>query len=292
MDKINEHKTKYLRHIASLESMSQSWIVWEHEIRAKLSSNPTGSEILNLGDSLSDIFQANATSGREQGSLSGGGAAWECLNSWYLNLVCWNTPVMIIKQKKTFVPPIINDSLSVTISNNQTNTESDIVMFSIPLSDTEVLQNSKLSTINDHLTRKFGEVVLVNLQCKTNWNDNSQVPMLWDMIYNSDSRLPNISVGINGVSPKSVGSFKYAYVTVPTNKLTSYKPSSIPVLRVKNLTGGNYWGHASKPNIASSIKELPNRGFSKFFSGGICAHIDATIKNDPDYLDKFLTLSW
>ena len=139
MDKINEHKTKYLRHLASVQSLSQSWIFWEHEIRAKLSSNPTGSEILSLGDSLSDIFYTTNTKGRGQEVVSGAGAAWECLISWYLNLVCWNTPVMIIKQKKAFVPPIISDSLSVTISNNQTNTESDIVMFSIPLSDTEVL---------------------------------------------------------------------------------------------------------------------------------------------------------
>ena len=47
-------------------------------------------------------------------------------------------------------------------------------------------------------------VNFVNLQCKTNWNDNAQVPMLWDIIYSSNEKLNNISVGINGVSPHSL----------------------------------------------------------------------------------------
>ncbi len=290
MSNINDFKTRYLRKLASTNSFSDAWQVWEPEIRAKLSNNPTGSEILDLGDSLSDIFQANATSGREQSSLSGGGAAWECLISWYLNLICWDIPVMVIKQNKSFVPSTINDVLAVTISNSQTNTESDIIIFSVPLDN--ALQGATLSDLNDHMKVRLDEVALVNLQCKTNWNDNAQVPMLWDMIYNSDSRLPNISVGINGVSPQSVGKFRYGFVTVPTVKLSKIKSTSLAVLRVKNMTGGNYWGHASKQDVASSIKELPNRNFSSFFTGGISSHIDRTIVNNPDYLEKFLTLSW
>jgi len=293
MSNINDFKITYLRKLASTKSFADAWQVWEPKIRARFSNNPTGSEILDLGDSLSDVFQSNSTSGRAQSSLAGGGAAWECLISWYLNFICWDIPVMIIKQSKSFVPTTINNVLAVTISNNQTNTESDIIIFSVPLGDALTdLTDSKLSTLNEHLKVRLNEVVLVNLQCKTNWNDNAQVPMLWDMIYNSNSRLPNISVGTNGVSPQSVGRFRYSFVTVPTVKLEKIKPSSLAVLRVKNMTGGNYWGHASKQDVASSIKELPNRNFSSFFSGGICSHIDRTIKKDPDYLNKFLTLTW
>ena len=290
MSNINEFKNAYLKKLASTKSFTDAWHVWQPEIRLRLSNNPTGSEILDLGDSLSDIFQSNATSGREQSSLSGGGAAWECLISWYLNFICWDIPVMICKQNKSFVPTIINNVLAVTISNNQTNTESDIIIFSIPLSD--ALTDSKLSTLNEHLKVRLDKVDLVNLQCKTNWNDNAQVPMLWDMIYNSNSRLPNISVGTNGVTPQSVGRFRYSFVTVPSNSKSKIKSSSLAVLRVKNMTGGNYWGHPSKQDVASSIKELINRNFSSFFSGGICAHIDKTITKDSDYLEKFLTLSW
>ena len=290
MSNINNFKISYLQKLSSTNSFKDAWKVWRPEILVRISKKPTGSKILDLGDSLSDIFQMNATSGRAQSALSAGGAAWECLISWYLNLICWDIPVMVIKQNKSFVPKTINDVLAVTISNNQTNTESDIIIFSIPLDNK--LRDSNLSSLNEHLKARLDEVVLINLQCKTNWNDNSQIPMLWDMIYNSDSRLPNISVGTNGVSPQSVGTFRYSFVTVPTNKVEKIKSSSLAVLRVKNMTGGNYWGHASKQDIASSIKELPNRNFSNFFTGGICSHIDKTIKKDSEYLEKFLNLSW
>lgn len=290
MSNINQFKVAYLRKLASTKSFADAWQVWQPEIRARLSNNPTGSKILDLGDSLGDIFQSNATSGRAQGSLSGGGAAWECLVSWYLNFICWDIPVMIVKLNKSFVPTIINNVLAVTISNNQTNTESDIIIFSVPLSD--ALTDSKLSNLNKHLKIRLDEVYLINLQCKTNWNDNAQVPMLWNMIYNSNSRLPNINVGTNGVSPQSVGRFRYSFVTVPTVKVEKIKPSSLAVLRVKSMTGGNYWGHASKQDVASSIKELPNRSFSSFFSGGISSHIDKKITKDSAYLEKFLTLNW
>lgn len=290
MTHIKNFKLLYLRKLAKTESFSNGWITWSPKIKSYLSSTPTGSELLDLGDRLSVIFQSNVVTGRGQSSVSGGGAAWECLISWYLNLICWDIPVLVVKQNKKFVPPIINDVLSVTISNSQTNTEADILIFSIPSPHT--LTDSKLLTFDDHLKASLDEVLLVNLQCKTNWNDNAQVPMLWDMIYNSKSRLPNVSVGVNGVSPQSVGSFRYGFVTVPTVKVEKIKPSSLSVLRVKNITGGNYWGHPSKQDVASSIKELPNRNFSSFFQGGIASHIDQSIKDDPKYVDKFLDLSW
>ena len=290
MQNINRFKTKYLQKLSSIKSFSDSWVVWGPAMKKILPKNPSGSDILELGDHLGDIFQQNSTSGRAQNSLSGGGAAWECLISWYLNFICWDIPVMIVKQNKSFVPQVIKDVMTVTISNNSTNTESDIIIFSVP--ENNILKNAKLSNFNDHISTRLDEVTLINLQCKTNWADNAQIPMLWDMIYNSDSRLPNISVGINGVSPKSVKNFRYGFVTVPTVKLEKFKPSNLSVLRVKNLTGGNYWGRPSLPDVASSIKELPNRNFSNFFNGGIASHIDKTIKNNPNYLESFLTLNW
>ena len=195
---INEIKINYLRKLAKTNSFTSAWKIWQPEIAKRLSPKPTGQEIFDLGDSLSDIFQSNVQQGRSQGSLSGGGAAWECLISWYLNFVCWNTPVLIIRQNRSFVPSVINDVLAVTISNNKTNTEADIVIFSVP--EDFLLENSDLKTLNDHIKTRLDKILLVNLQCKTNWNDNAQIPMLWDMIYNSDSRLPNISVG-NDLSP-------------------------------------------------------------------------------------------
>ena len=116
--------------------------------------------------------------------------------------------------------------------------------------------------------------------------------MLWDMIYNSKSNLPNVSVGINGVNPNSVNSFKYGFATVPSNKLSNFKPTSLSVLRVKNLSGGNYWGHPTKSSIASSLKELPNRNYTQVFQGGIAAHINNQISLNNKLLKNFLDLSW
>ena len=283
-------KKRYLQQLAGVGSFSKSWGVWRPLIDDILGPVPDGQRIFDLGDHLSDIFKANASEGRDQGQLSGGGAAWECLVSWYLNFVLWSAPVAVVRQNRSFVPQIINNLVTVTISNNQTNTESDILVFSVP--EVTDLSGNDLESINRHLQERLERVSLVNLQCKTNWNDNAQVPMLWDMIYNSDSRLPNVSVGVRGVTPQSVGRFRYAFVTVPSNKVEKIKPTSVCVLRVKNLTGGNYWGRSTESDVASSIKELPTRHFGALFSGGVVRQIDEEISKNPSFPKQFLNLDW
>tara|TARA_B100000963_G_scaffold319565_1_gene301518 strand:+ start:243 stop:1118 length:876 start_codon:yes stop_codon:yes gene_type:complete len=288
---IREYKKQYLKAISELKSFQKSWVNWSSILSIKL-KNINGQGVLDLGDDLSNIFQTNAPKGRDQGDLSGGGYAWECLVVWYLNLIYWETPIIITRTNKQVVPKCIRDVLTVTISNNQTNTESDILIFNVP--DHKLLNQSKVSvkTLDNHLTSRLKNIDIFNLQCKTNWNDNSQIPMLWDMIYNSKSNLSYVGVGRNGVNPNSAKSFKYGFATVPSYKLSKYKTTTLSVLRVKNLTGGNYWGHPSKPDIASSLKELPNRNFSQVFKGGIGAHIDRQISLDPNLIDKFLNLNW
>jgi hypothetical protein len=130
------------------------------------------------------------------------------------------------------------------------------------------------------------------LQCKTNWNDNAQIPMLWDMIYNSSTfRIPYVSVGRNGVNPSSFRQFSYAFVTVPSNQGV-YQAMNTSVLRVKGLTGGNYWGKATEQNIAASLKELFGRRFPTVFSGGVISHINQSIAYDALDPEKFIRCSW
>ena len=288
---IRDFKKQYLNALSDIKTFSNSWLNWSPVLRKKF-KNIKGQGVLDLGDDLSNIFKTNSSKARGQGDLSGGGNAWECFIVWYLNLIYWETPVIITRTNKKFVPQCIRDVLTVTISNNQTNTESDILLFSIP--DHQLLNSSEVSieALNNHLSSRLRDVDIFNLQCKTNWNDNSQIPMLWDMIYNSKSNLPNVSVGINGVNPNSVKSFKYGFATVPSNKLSNFKPTSLCVLRVKNLTGGNYWGHPTKSSIASSLKELPNRNYTQVFQGGIAAHINNQISLNNNLLKNFLDLSW
>jgi hypothetical protein len=287
MGTIKEFKKSYLNYMSTVNSFRNSWGVWEPIIQSKLSTPPTGVEIFNLGDSLSEIFTANSTSGRSQGSLSGGGTAWECLVCWYLNLILWETPVIAVRQKRDYIPEVISNCVTVTIGCNRTNTESDIVIYSIPSSNSL----KSINNLNTHIQNNLNAVDMVVLQCKTNWNDNAQIPMLWDMIYNSNSRLPHVSVGVEGVSPLSVNKFKYAFVTVPSNTRSTHTSTNISVLRVRGLTGGNYWGKRTESDVAASIKELPNRHFGLFLSGGVVGHVNQLLMND-DYLDSFLSIEW
>jgi len=112
------------------------------------------------------------------------------------------------------------------------------------------------------------------------------------MIYDSKSNLSHVSFGTNGLNPNSVSSFKYGFATVPSNDLKNFKSTSLCVLRIKNLTGDNYWGHPKKPDIASSLEELLNRNHPKVFRGGISAHIDSQISLDANLVQKFLSLDW
>ena len=192
-----------------------------------------------------------------------------------------------MRANKEFIPKCIMDCLTVTISNISTNTESDILIFDIP--NSRSFENEEIS-LEEHFQRNISESTLINLQSKTNWNDNAQIPMLWDLVYNSESRLSHVSVGINGYSPNSFKIFKYAFVTVPTVK-KEIKPESIAVARVKNLTGGNFWGKTTKSGVASNIKEIAARFFSIYFSGSVARHLSQLSANS-EYPQNFIDLNW
>ena len=291
MSHLEDYRLRALKKMSSLQSMQGPWIIWEPLIRSHLSNPPNGQTILNLGEKLSEIFQSNKSPGRNQSVLSVGGTAWECLNVWYLNLLFWDTPIVAVRTNKSLVPECLRNALTVTHSTVATNTESDVSIFSIP--DLHLLKSSKLTDLDAHLNARMNKIDFVNLQCKTNWNDNAQIPMLWDLIYSVNSfKLTSVNLGIKGVSPNSFNSFKYAFSTVPTVKLEKFKTNSLAVLRVRNISGGNYWGHASKRGIASCINELPNNHFSSRFKGGMVNHLNSSIAKDASFIEKFIKLDF
>ena len=279
-----------LNYLASTPSLEKAWDIWQPLINNQLGNPIKGQDIFDLGEHISDIFQGNRVEGRGQDSVSGGGNAWECIITWYLNLVFWGTNVVATRQNKKFVPEIINNALTVSISNQQTNTESDILVYEIPYS--EQSDEVTINTINKSIQDNLSKTSLSVVQCKTNWNDNAQIPMLWDLIYNSSSfRIPNVSVGVQGVNPYSFKRFAYSFVTVPTVK-TEFTPKKLAVLRVKNLTGGNYWGKPNKSGVASCINEFFLRNFPNTFSGGVIEHLENNLINNPKILSKFLNLEF
>ena len=185
MNPIDEFRLQILSQVASVKSLKNSWPNFSYELDKLITSNPNENQIFLIGEHLSAIFRANSAPGRSQSLVSGGGAAWECLVTWYLNLVFWGTDLVATRQNKKFIPQVLFDAFSVTIANFKTNTESDIVVYSIP--NVGKLSKLKLKDINELISSDIQNVDTSIVQCKTNWNDNAQIPMLWDLIYNSNN---------------------------------------------------------------------------------------------------------
>lgn len=286
-----------LAHIARLPSFSTPWTAWRPKIEGLLTSTPSGDGVFELGDHLSEIFESYVTLNEasdfsvSQSANSVGGTAWECLVCWYLNLALWGTDVVVVKPIQKFLPEVISDALTVSIQNVSTNTESDLVAFTIP-NGTQA-GSLALAEINGLIRTHCAEISVCVVQCKTNWNDNAQIPMLWDLIYNSSGafRVPGVTVGQNGVSPSQFRRFTYAFVTVPTSR-GPYTESKLPVLRVRGLTGGNYWGRPTVTGVARSIKEFLTTNFAPSFSGTVQNHVARTLSSEPSVLGRFLELGF
>jgi hypothetical protein len=294
----------YLRKLAiesifTTDTYKNCWLTWKPEIIRILGSNYTENDIFNLGDHLSDIFRSTGGGGRGQGELSASGTAWESLICWYFNLCCVGSRIVAIK-KMSIVPKAIQDAITINYGNFACNTESDITIIVFPdlpeyntkIEDLKILDNKGLpfkhivnKKFNLDITiflaeRDFNKFEIGIIQCKTNWNDNAQIPMLWDMIYSAGGfRNRNITIGRNGFSIQNAQGFSYSFVTVPSNKKTVYKSTGVAVKRVTNLSGGNYWGNASEQNVAKSVKEIFTNNFVSGFRTGMRTDIRGCIND-------------
>lgn len=282
---------EYLRECAvgklfCTNGFNTSFPVWKTKILSLVQNNSCD-EYFNLGDNLKDIFfSTNFSSGRTQSDVSGGGANWEGLVCWYLNLCNIGRNTVVIKHNKDLIPTPISDAITVKYGTFPSNTESDLIAITFPdkaeysaEKDTLTIKNNSNGIIPTHIaksqkynllpilnalvSRDFSDIEIHIIQCKTNWNDNAQIPMLWDAVYAASAFKNGITVGQNGYSIRNIRNFTYSFVTVPTVKLQKIKSDSVCVLRVKNLSGGNYWGLASKIGVADSIKEMLNRNLSR-----------------------------
>ncbi len=234
-------------------------------------------KVLDIGDHLRDIFfcgGANASRGdaNSNSTVSRAGNAWEALVVWYLNLCLIGTRFVAIKKKKKLLPTAISDAITVQYGSFPSNSESDVIVIGYPehpafdeLGRLAWPTSTYPAEQNDILERNLHKVFVGVIQTKTNWNENAQVPMLWDMIYRfaldrSGNAPSEITVGQNGVSIRDLKRFTYAFATAPTQKdlAKTFKTTSTTVCRVRSLSGGNYWGEQSKSGVAKSLKEYFN----------------------------------
>ncbi|MFA6144168.1 MAG: hypothetical protein WCW84_05085 [Sulfurimonas sp.] len=307
---IVEHlRKKVINDLFSLASFNTNWNnSWKTEVRNRIISGGhyNTSHILDLGDSLATIFRTT-NEDRSQSGVSAAGTTWEALTCWYLNLCLINTNVVVVKQKQANVPTPISNALTVMYGASPSNTEADLIAIVFPHEDeysqniTDLSNNllfedielfgrggsfNYLAALNKLVDRDANDIDLNVIQCKTNWNDNAQIPMLWDMVYHAQGfQNNNISVGINNYSLNSFNNFSYSFVTVPTTDASRITQDSVCVKRVITLSGGNYWGNPTRANVASSIKEIFNRNLSN----GIRPNIRTTLTNSLNEIDTTFT---
>lgn len=289
---------EYLREQAvndclAIKTVDKCWPTWQQKIHS-LTPSKSAQEFLDLGDHLAAVFATTGEGGRTQDALSGGGSAWESLVCWYLNLCLVGTRTVVMKPKKNLLPDAIFAAMSVSYGGKQTNTEADLIAITFPdhlsfMTDDprevkimskkgdgieNLSKNGQLNykaIMNTLLEDKCGETEILIIQCKTNWNDNAQIPMLWGMLYeifriNPLNKIGNITIGKPELNPSSFLSFKYAFITVPTQKV-AIKPDSMAVNRVNSLSGGNYWGRLTQLKVAKSVKEI----FLSVFSSSVAS---------------------
>ncbi len=305
---VEKLREEAIGNLFNTKGFNAAWPIWSKKIK-KLAPTPTPMQILSLGDHLKEIFYTtNTSTQRNQSDVSGGGANWEALVCWYLNICLLERRTVVIKHHKSLIPKPISDAISVNYGSFVSNTESDLIAITFPnkkeyeidkkLIDIFDDNGEKVPTIigkrktkynllpvlNALVARDFAEIEIHIIQCKTNWNDNSQIPMLWDMIYSAKTFKTGISIGREGYSINNARLFSYAFATVPTVKIEKFKPTSVAVERVKNLSGGNYWGLATKSGVASSIKEMLERNLK---SGDSNNHLTTIAKTIPKYSTEY-----
>lgn len=295
MNVVESMRQKSVIGLFKMPVFNKSFLAWRPAIEKYLGKQVIFRNILDLSDKLSTIFKTTGSDVRSQSSVSAGGSTWEGLVCWYLNLALIGSRTVVIKQSKHLVPPSISDAITVNYGSFASNTESDLISITFPeqaefLGDatafSDLPETDYLNHI-DNLCQKYFSFLEVGIvQCKTNWNDNAQIPMLWHIVYSASGfKNGNITLGRNSFSIRQFANFFYAFVTVPSGKRQVYTSSDVlPVMRVHNLSGGNYWGRPSVSGVASSLKEFFNRNLSS--SWILKTHerdVDGALKHKQDF---------
>lgn len=285
---VNHLRELAITRLFNQNTFNMAWDTWRQQIRNQIGNPPNVNNIIDLGDSLGDIFRSTGTAGRGQAELSGGGAAWESLVCWYMNLCLIGSRTVVLKYTKQLVPTPIANAIAVMYGTFSSNSESDLIAIVFPNVNevnNELEMEIQTSVVNFKtfldtiIEENLDRVGVGIIQCKTNWNDNSQIPMLWDMVYRAQQfRDQNISVGREGYSIADLRDFTYAFVTVPTSG-GPFRPNGTPVNRVRNLSGGNYWGRPTEQNVANSIKEIFQRNFADGQNNGLRTDLRNELQN-------------
>ena len=284
--------------IFSNSTFQKCWEVWKPIDLEKSNHVADAKSLIDLGDHLREIFKSTRPEeGRGgQAGVSAAGNLWESIIVWYLNLCLVGSRAVVIR-KSSRLPKPIKDALTVYYDNLACSAEPDLTVIVFPKKRefsaepdqflSPKAKNIDIDKISEKVALHFELFQVGVIQCKSNWNENSQIPMLWDIVYNSGG-IPaqNIMVGTETFNLKDLKRFTYSFVTMPSNSLDGYSPTRVEISRVRNLSGGNYWGVATRNGVAKSVKEI-FRIFDDAFDSSIKATLKREILNLPTEYSYF-----
>lgn len=112
LEQLREH---VVTDLLAQRTVASVWPTWRPELQRRLA--PAGAakhvhQLLALGGKLSDVFQTTGGGDRDQSSVSGGGAAWESLVCWYMNLCLVGTDAIVAK-KSSDLPTCVRHATTV-----------------------------------------------------------------------------------------------------------------------------------------------------------------------------------
>lgn len=264
---IEQLRIEAINDLFRLQAFSEQWPLRRNFFLSKLGRAPDQRDITRLGDFLSDAFRITGVADRSQSSVSGAGSTWEALIVWYFNLCLLGTHAVCVRGP-ALCPRPINEALTLTYESSPLRSEPDVVLLSSrSLAEADATPNrSRMKTAcASVLNDSFEQAGVVNFQCKTNWNDNAQIPMLWNMLYaqtRQGTAVPGgFLIGTNLRSIRNLGHFSYGFVTVPTTRggPESFRADRLSVQRVRAMTAGNYWGYPTRSGVASSLRDFFDR---------------------------------
>jgi len=262
MNAIETLRKAMLSHIGANKHFAADWKKRKALLRRTLRTRPVSPvHVVSLGDTLRDIFRDVSKPGRSQSDLSSGGGTWAHLVCVYLNMCLAGTDAVAVT--KSLVPKCIKNALTVAHSSATVSSDLDVVVCYLPrLHSLETTsERNALRDIDDEIGERLRELTLVVVQTKTNWNDGIQTPMLWNLLYKLaySKSIPvesGLTVGKSVYTISQIGEFLYAFVTVPSNKLESFRSHHATVQRAMTMTGGYYWGAPTQNGICNNVKEL------------------------------------
>ena len=290
-DVIEQLRNDAVSKLFTTPSMEKAWEECHPFIINLIESPPQADKIFDLGDHLREIMFSsyqeieNPTQSEIQSMKSTSGVLWESLLAWYCNLCLIGTRSVVIKKSKSLVPSQFLDAITADYGTQQEDSEADLIALTFP----NKVDFTSFPTLKKLVDEHFKDFELGVISCKTPWNDFTVIPQHWNMVYNLAINNPDaleMKIGINDWDVTVLKKFFYAFATLPSQKPEIIKSTSLPVVRLEKLSGGNFWGLPSKKDIAKSMKEIFKKNFSSSIGDGIESNLKKELpklKTDYNY---------